>query len=91
MATRTTETTLTFCGRFAFPLVDCPLPAGTYRLAIDEDESLRLSFLAFNCSRSIETKSPRSSKPITAAPSRHPRSKRAPSCSISVELRAAAC
>lgn len=91
MATRTTETTLTFRRRFALLLVDCPLPARTYRLANDEDESLGLSFLPLKYTRSIETNPPRSSKPITAALSGHPRSKRAPSCSISVELRAAAC
>ncbi len=47
MPTRTTETTLTFCCPFALSAVDCPLPAGTYRLAIDEEELLGLSFLAF--------------------------------------------
>ena len=47
MTTRTTETTLTFYGSFTLSAVDCPLSAGTYRIAIDEEEILGLSFLAF--------------------------------------------
>jgi hypothetical protein len=47
MATRTTETTLTFCRPFALSAVDRPSPAGTYRLAVDEEDLPGLSFLAF--------------------------------------------
>ena len=47
MAVRTTETTVTFKRRFTLPSVDCPQPAGTYRLVTDEEEILGLSFLAF--------------------------------------------
>jgi hypothetical protein len=47
MATRTTETTLTFCRPFALSAVDRPSPAGTYRLAVDEEDIAGLSFLAF--------------------------------------------
>jgi len=47
MATRTTETTLTFRRPFALSAVDRRLPAGTYRLAVDEEDIAGLSFLAF--------------------------------------------
>ena len=47
MATLTTETMLTFCRPVALPAVDCPLPARTHRIAIDEEEILGLSFLTF--------------------------------------------
>jgi hypothetical protein len=39
--------TLTFCRPFVLSAVDCPAPAGMYRLAIDEDEAPGLSFLTF--------------------------------------------
>jgi hypothetical protein len=44
---RTTATTLTFRRAFALSAVGRPSPAGTYQLAIDEEEILGLSFLAF--------------------------------------------
>jgi hypothetical protein len=47
MATRTTETTLTFRHPFALSAVDRPLSAGTYRLVVDEEDMPGLSFLAF--------------------------------------------
>jgi len=47
MATRTTETTLTFRHLFALSAVDRPLSAGTYRLVVDEEDMPGLSFLAF--------------------------------------------
>ena len=47
MATRTTETTLTFRRPFTLSAVGESLPAGAYRVAVDEDEILGLSFLAF--------------------------------------------
>lgn len=47
VSVRTTETTITFHHPFLLPSVDCPQPAGTYRLVTDEEEILGLSFLAF--------------------------------------------
>ncbi len=47
MSVRTTETTVTFKRPFTLPSVDSPQPAGTYRLVMDEEEILGLSFLAF--------------------------------------------
>ncbi len=47
MATRTTETTVTFRRPFTLASLDRPQPAGTYRLVTDEEEILGLSFLAF--------------------------------------------
>lgn len=47
MTTRTLETTETFSRAFALSEVDCPLPAGTYRIDVDEEEIPGLSFLAF--------------------------------------------
>jgi hypothetical protein len=47
MATRSKETTLTFSNAFAFSEVDRPLPAGTYRVVVDQEEVLGISFLAF--------------------------------------------
>ena len=47
MSVRTTETTVTFKHPFTLPSFDGPQPAGTYRLVMDEEEILGLSFLAF--------------------------------------------
>lgn len=47
MSVRTIETTVTFKHPFALPSFDGPQPAGTYRLVMDEEEILGLSFLAF--------------------------------------------
>lgn len=47
MADRTTETTVTFRHPFTLAALDETQPAGTYRLVIDEEEILGLSFLAF--------------------------------------------
>ena len=47
MATRTTETTVTFRKRFGLTSLDGPQAPGTYRLVVDEDEIEGLSFLAF--------------------------------------------
>jgi hypothetical protein len=47
MATRSKETTLTFSNAFALSDVDRPLPAGTYRVVVDEEDIPGLSFLAF--------------------------------------------
>ena len=48
MASRTTETTVTFTRPFLLPPLEAPQPAGVYRLLIDEDEVPGLSFLAFH-------------------------------------------
>jgi len=47
MATRSEETTLTFSKAFTLSEVDRPLPAGTYRVVVDEEDIPGLSFLAF--------------------------------------------
>ena len=47
MAVRSKETTLTFSKAFALSDVDRPLPAGTYRVVIDDEDISGLSFLAF--------------------------------------------
>lgn len=48
MATRTVESTVTFERPFALAPFEAPQPAGTYRLLVDEEEILGLSFLAFH-------------------------------------------
>lgn len=48
MSVRTIETTVTFKRPFTLPSIDGPQPAGTYRLVMDEEEILGLSFLAFH-------------------------------------------
>jgi hypothetical protein len=47
LATRSKDTTLTFSKAFALSEVDRPLPAGTYRVVVDEEDIPGLSFLAF--------------------------------------------
>jgi len=47
MSTRSTETTVTFQKPFKLKAFDERQPAGTYRLLIDEEEILGVSFLAF--------------------------------------------
>ena len=47
MPTRTTESTLTFRRPFTLSAVGESLPAGAYRVAVDEDEIPGLSFVAF--------------------------------------------
>jgi hypothetical protein len=47
MTTRSRETAVTFTRPFALSGVDRPLPAGTYRVVVDEEDIPGLSFLAF--------------------------------------------
>lgn len=47
MVSRTTEATVTFAHPFTLASLDEPQPAGRYRLVIDEEEIVGLSFLAF--------------------------------------------
>ena len=47
MTARTTETTVTFTRSFRLSSFDCQQSAGTYRLVIDEEEIVGLSFLAY--------------------------------------------
>ena len=47
MATRTTETIVTFRKPFTLTALDGPQPAGAYRLETDEEEVEGLSFAAF--------------------------------------------
>ncbi|MGO9136004.1 MAG: hypothetical protein ACLP8A_18435 [Methylovirgula sp.] len=47
MTIRTTETTVTFRHPFSLWAFDGKQPAGTYRLVIDEEEIIGLSFLAY--------------------------------------------
>ena len=47
MTTRSRETTATFSSAFALSDVDSSLPAGTYRVVVDEEDIPGLSFLAF--------------------------------------------
>lgn len=47
MGTRTRETTVTFRHPFTLGGIDRALPAGTYRLVIDEEEIPNISFLAY--------------------------------------------
>lgn len=47
MAGRSTETTVTFQHPFALSAVEQPLPPGSYRCVVDEEEISGLSFVAF--------------------------------------------
>jgi hypothetical protein len=47
MSDRTTETSVTFRNAFKLTSFDTEQPAGTYRLVMDEEEVLGLSFLAY--------------------------------------------
>ncbi len=47
MSERTTETTITFTRPFTLSCFDKCQPAGTYRLVIDEEEILGISFVAY--------------------------------------------
>jgi hypothetical protein len=47
VATRTTETTVTFQRSFDLAAIEERQPPGVYRLVIDEDEILGISFLAY--------------------------------------------
>jgi hypothetical protein len=47
MSSRSRETTVTFVRPFLLAPLDAPQPAGTYRVVVDEEEILGLSFLAF--------------------------------------------
>jgi hypothetical protein len=47
MATRTTETMITFLQPFMLSALDTAQPAGTYRLVTEEEEVPGLSFVAF--------------------------------------------
>jgi hypothetical protein len=47
MSERTTETTVTFKHPFMLGSFDSMQPAGTYRLVIDEEEIIGLSFVAY--------------------------------------------
>ena len=46
MTTRSREAPVTFTRPFALSGVDRPLPAGTYRVVVDEEDIPGLSFLA---------------------------------------------
>jgi hypothetical protein len=47
MTVRTSETTVTFLRSFALSAIDHPQAQGTYRLVIDEEEILGISFIAY--------------------------------------------
>lgn len=47
MSTRTTETTVTFRRSFTLLALEGVLPAGTYRLVVEEEQISDLSFIAF--------------------------------------------
>ena len=47
MPDRTTETSVTFQNAFKLTSFDTEQPAGTYRLVVDEEEVLGVSFLAY--------------------------------------------
>jgi hypothetical protein len=47
MTTRSTDTTVTFSHSFKLHALEQPQPAGTYRVVIDEEEIVGLSFLAY--------------------------------------------
>lgn len=47
MSVRTTDTQITFNGPFMLSAFDARQPAGTYRLVVEEEEMLGLSFLAY--------------------------------------------
>jgi hypothetical protein len=47
MASRSSETTVTFVRPFLLAPLEAVQPAGTYRVVVDEEEILGLSFLAF--------------------------------------------
>lgn len=48
MADRVTETTVTFTRPFTLSSLDSVQPPGVYRVVIDEEEVLGLSFLAYH-------------------------------------------
>jgi hypothetical protein len=47
MGTRTTDTTVTFSHPFHLHALEGQQPAGTYKVVIDEEEIVGLSFLAY--------------------------------------------
>lgn len=47
MDVRSTETTVTFRRPFMLSTLDCPQPAGTYQLVIDEEQIDGVSFAAY--------------------------------------------
>ncbi|MDD3447343.1 MAG: hypothetical protein PHS60_18220 [Zavarzinia sp.] len=47
MATRTTESSVTFTRPFTLTALGRPCPAGTYRVVTDEEQILGVSFVAF--------------------------------------------
>ncbi|QCK85346.1 hypothetical protein E8L99_05960 [Phreatobacter aquaticus] len=47
MADRTTESIVTFQRAFSLSAIEGSLPAGRYRVVVDEDEISGLSFVAF--------------------------------------------
>ena len=47
MTTRSTDSTVTFARPFRLTAFDGAQPAGTYRLVVDEEEILGLSFVAY--------------------------------------------
>lgn len=53
MTIRTRETTVTFRHRFLLSAIDERLPAGTYRVVIDEEELSDISFLAYRRSATM--------------------------------------
>ncbi|KAB0682070.1 hypothetical protein [Aureimonas leprariae] len=48
MPSRSIETTVTFANPFAIGNTTGPKPAGTYRVVVDEDEIMGISFLAYH-------------------------------------------
>ena len=53
MTTRTTESTLNFQHAFALSALDAPLPAGAYRVDVDEEAIQGVSFLAFRRTQTL--------------------------------------
>lgn len=53
MPARIVETTITFKHPFRLASMDGPQPAGTYRLSVEQEEILGLSFLAFRRRASV--------------------------------------
>jgi hypothetical protein len=47
MTAHTTESTVTFSHQFNLSHLNCPLPAGTYRLVVVDEEVPGLSFIAY--------------------------------------------
>lgn len=68
MPTRTIEATVTFAHPFSLAALDEPQPPGKYRVMIDEEEIVGLSFLAF---RRVATILQLPALPALGGPARH--------------------